>query len=262
MATRKIPPDPLYGGRTRKTSVIREVITRTPGPTRQYGPCPFTVPANQMICTGGSSMTVLLGPDLGDGQRRGTPTNGNSLQPVMGLLNARSHKRWKAGHLHNAEFGGSGTTNANLTPLTTAANNAHRVFEGHIKRMLTLCYQIDHMYVDYNAWYGVLYTVTVSPTVYANAPAANDMHSYAYSHLSLDYQFVKLPKFPPMGPPPHTNPPPPNIHTPVQLVGVPDPRLADLRAVVRPNFAASVNIANWVVAPSGIRFTVEIHNEP
>ena len=206
-------------------------------------------------------MTALLGPDLGDGQRRGTPTNAHSLQPVMGLLNAHSPKTWKAGHLLNAEFGGSGTKDANLTPLTTAANNAHRVFEGHIKRMLLLCYQIDRAYQDYDEWYGVLYSVAVSPLEYANVPAQADMHSYAYSHISLDYRFVKLPKFP-LGSLRYTAPAPPNVSNPVSLAGPADPRLADLRAVVRPNFAPSVNIANWVIAANGIRFSVEIHNEP
>ncbi len=148
------------------------------------------------------------------------------------------------------------------TPLTTAANNAHRVFEGHINRMLLLCYQIDRAYPDYNAWYGVLYSVTVSPIQYANAPVPADMHSYAYSHISLNYRFVKLPKFPAGGPPPHNVPPPPNVSTHVSLAGPADPRLADIQGVVRPNFAPSVNIANWVVAPGGIQFSVEIHNEP
>ncbi|MBN3853211.1 hypothetical protein G3N59_07475 [Paraburkholderia sp. Ac-20340] len=209
-------------------------------------------------------MTALLGPDLGDGQRRGSPTNATSLQPLMGLLNANSVKRWKAGHLLNAEFGGSGIDDENLTPLTTAANNAHRVFEGHIKRMLLLCNQIDRAYQDYNDWYGVLYVVTVSPLQYAVAPAAIDMHSYAYSHITLDYRFVKLPKFPVAGlagPFPYDAPAPPNISTPISLAPA-DPRLIDLQAVVRPTFAPSVNIVNWVVGAGGIQFSVEIHNEP
>lgn len=207
-------------------------------------------------------MTALLGPDLGDGQPRGTPTNANSLQPVMRLLNANSHKRCKAGHLLNADFGGSGTSDNNLTPLTTAANNAHRVFEGHIKRMLLLCRQLDEANQDYDAWYGVLYSVVVSAIQYANVPAPADMHSYAYSHITLNYRFVKLPKFPALGPAPHTAPAAPNVHTPVSLAGPPDPRLVNLQGVVRPNFAPSVNIANWVIAPGGIQFSVEIHNEP
>lgn len=262
MASRKIPAPP-GGGRIRKTSVKREVITVVHGAINQYGPCPLSNPANQVICCGGTSMTALLGPDLGDGQRRGSPTNGNSLQPTMGLLNANSPKTWKAGHLLNAEFGGSGIADANLTPLTSAANNAHRVFEGHIKRMLLLCNQIDRTYNDDDEWYGVLYTVTVSPLTYAAVPATNDMHSYAASHIALDYRFVKIPKFPLGGAPPHTAPPAPNVHTPVVLAGMaPDPLLANLQAVVRPNFAPSVNIVNWNISPSGIRFRVEIHNEP
>lgn len=207
-------------------------------------------------------MTTLLGPDLGDGQQRGTPTNSTSLQPLMKLLNSHSHKKWKAGHLLNADFGGSGTMDDNLTPLTAAANNAHRVFEGHIKRMLYLCNLIDRKNPGYNAWYGVEYTVTVSPVKYALAPAANDMHSYAASHISLSYGFVKLLKFPAGGAAPHTMPSPPDTSTPVIIAGIgADQELANLRSVVRPNFAPSVNIVNWVVGPGGISFSVEIHNE-
>ncbi|MBX3588670.1 MAG: hypothetical protein KF796_18725 [Ramlibacter sp.] len=262
MAVRKIPPDPLVGGRVRKTDVRREVITSNYGVTRSYGACPHTNPANQMVCTGGSAMTALLGPDLGDGQRRGSPTTQNSLQPLMGLLNGFGAKKWKAGHLLNAEFGGSGLSDRNLTPLTSAANNAHKVYEGHIKRMLLLCNQIDRAYQDYTHWYGVLYTVNVSAVSYSNAPAVNDMYSYAYSHITLAYGFVKLPKFPAMGAPPHTAPPPPNNHVAVPVLVGPDPRLADLRGVVQPNPAPSANIANWAGGLNAIQFSVEIHNEP
>ena len=209
-------------------------------------------------------MIALLGPDLGDGQRRGTLTNANSLQPVMGLLNANSVKSWKAGHMLNAEFGGNGNSDANLTPLTTAANNAHRVFEGHIKRMLLLCNQLDRADANVNEWYCVLYAVTVSPTTYANAPATNDMHSYAYSHISLQYGFVKLPKFPPLGAPPHAMPGSAERSRPRCPRR---PEVAQLTGVVRRNFAPSVNIVNWLVVANmngvyGIGFSVEVHNEP
>lgn len=258
MATRMIPPAPGTFGRTRKTSVRRELVDVNYGFVRQYGACPLTVPANQMIPTGGSAMTAILGPDLGDGQRRGTPTNANSLQPLMGLLHANSAKTWKAGHLLNAELGGSGTQNQNLTPLTAAANNAHRVFEGHLKRMLTLCYNIDKTYPNLNEWYGVEYTVAVSAVPYANLVAPADMHSYVYSDLTLDYQFVHIPKFPAFVAP-HLMPAPPNICVPVVLG---DPHAADIQNVVMPNFAPSVNIANWQHTPARMVFSVEIHNEP
>jgi hypothetical protein len=261
MATRIIPPAPGTNGRARKVSTPRDVINLVPGPTRSYGPCPLTTPANQMVVTGGSSMSVLLGPDLGDGLRRGTPTSSAvSLQPLMGLLHANSVKTWKAGHLLNAELGGSGTADDNLTPLTASANSAHSTFEGHIVRMLNVCHQLDYRDASAPSWYGVLYTVTVSLVRYAAAPSANDMHSYVYSHLALDYRFVLLPKFPAVGAP-HASVPPPNISNPVSFLP-PDPNLAALQSVVRPNFAPSVNIANWTANPNGIQFSVEIHNEP
>jgi len=137
-------------------------------------------------------MAGLLGPDLGDGQRRGTPTNSTSLQPLMGLLNGNSPKSWVAGHLLNAEFGGSGNAVENLTPLTSAANNAHKTFENHIKRMLLLCKGLDDQYPAASDWYGVRYRVDVSTDTYADPATINvgNMYSYAYSHIEVEYEFV------------------------------------------------------------------------
>ncbi|MCW5649415.1 MAG: hypothetical protein KIS62_06710 [Ramlibacter sp.] len=207
-------------------------------------------------------MQALLGPDLGNGQPIGSKTTQNSLQPLMGLLHQHSQKTWKAGHLLNADFGGSGIWDNNLTPLTSGANKAHSTFEDHIRRMLLLCYQIDRQYPAYAEWYGVLYDVTVSAQKYAQTPSANDMHSYAYSHITLNYGFVKVPKFPLLAPP-HTAPPPPNTSSPVVVAGMnADAQLNHLRAVQQPMFAPSVNIANWVGGVNAIQFSVEIHNEP
>ncbi|WP_417356441.1 hypothetical protein [Gallaecimonas pentaromativorans] len=256
MAIRKIPPANA-NDRTRKQSIIHKVVLLQHGGSHNYGPCPLSTPANRQICTGGTTMTALLGPDLGDGQMVGSKTNSTSLQPLMGLLNAHSNKKWIAGHLLNADLGGSGVRDNNLTPLTVAANNAHRVFEGHIKRMLLACNQIDRNDQDSNHWYGVRYAVQVSAPRYAAAPAPGDMHSYAPSHITLDYRFVRLPKFPP-GVPAHTAPSPPQTSQPVAAG---DTHFATLAAVVRPNFAPSQNINAWQVLDGGLRFGVEIHNE-
>lgn len=256
MATRKIP-DP-YGGRTRKTSCVRELISEVYGATRHFGPCPLVVSGAVVLDTGGSSMDALLGPDVGNGVMLGSKTNSTSLQPLMGLLNTHSTKNWKAGHLLNADLGGSGTRRANLTPLTAAANTAHKTFEQHVKRMLLECYRIDRAGPDLVHWYGVRYQVTVDPTPYANVPAVGDMHSYAYSHIVLHYHFVTLDKFPP-GVPPHTLPSPPNTWN---VVAPADPYLGQLQRVMAPAFTPSPNIGNWVAQPDGITFDVEIHNEP
>jgi hypothetical protein len=209
-------------------------------------------------------MAGLLGPDLGDGQRRGTPTNSTSLQPLMGLLNGNSPKSWVAGHLLNAEFGGSGNAVENLTPLTSAANNAHKTFENHIKRMLLLCKGLDDQYPAASDWYGVRYRVDVSTDTYADPATINvgKMYSYAYSHIEVEYEFVTLRKFAP-GMPPAS--PPPNTCNPVSTNALaPDPRLAALRNVILPTFAflPAGNIVNWSPDANGIKFSVEVHNEP
>ena len=258
MATRVIPPAPnAASARQRKTNYRRELISVLHGAVKSYGPCPLATPVAN-VSTGGSRMQALLGPDLGDGQQRGTKTSAASLQPLMGLLNSHSAKRWKAGHLLNADLGGDGNSSANLTPLTAAANNAHRIFEGHIKRMLLLCNQLDRADSHAASWYGVFYDVRVSGTPYAAAPAVGDMHSYAPSYIRLSYRFVTLPKFPP-GSNPYQGLPPPASH---QNVAIGDANLAALQAVVLPTFAPSVNITNWLPHASGIEFRVRIHNEP
>jgi hypothetical protein len=260
MAKRVIPPDPLTPNkRKRETACFRDLVSENYGAVRTHGPCPHSTPANAIICTGGSSMTALLGPDLGDGVIRGSKTNTTSLQPLMGLLSRISGKVWIAGHLLNADFGGSGTSDNNLTPLTSAANSAHKTFEGHIKNMLVKCELLDRNDADAPEWYGVSYSVTVSPLKFANLPSPADMHDYVYSHISVSYSFVKLPKFP-LGSQAHLAPLPPNISIPVAAN---DPKLADLKNVPVPSFnLSSVNIANFVAAPNGISYSMEIHNEP
>jgi len=44
----------------------------------------------------------------------------------------------------------------------------------------------------------------------------------------------------------------------------PDPRLAALRNVILPTFAflPAGNIVNWSPDANGIKFSVEVHNEP
>lgn len=49
---------------------------------------------------------------------------------------AYSAKSFKAGHLLNAQFGGSGTDSKNLTILTAAANGSHKAFDNPLKEAL------------------------------------------------------------------------------------------------------------------------------
>lgn len=178
---------------TQRSSTGRIIVTQVPvgivslhfGPVRTY--------AGKV--TGGSGVTAVLGPDLGDGQRRGTPTNSSSLQPVMSMLNtSTSPHSWVAGHLLNADLGGIGTDDRNLTALTSAANANHKTFESHVKRLLARCRALDLQQPDATSWYGLRYTVGVSTMCFAHTPHPSDVHSYAYSHVTFDYGVVRIDK--------------------------------------------------------------------
>lgn len=171
----------------------RRIVTQVPvgllscdfGPVRSY--------AGKI--TGGSGVTAVIGPDYGDGVRRGTVTNTSSLQPVMGMLNSsNSPHSWVAGHLLNADLGGSGTDDRNLTALTGAANANHKTFESHVKRLIARCRTLDVQDPDANRWYGLRYTVGVSTYPFAHTPHPSDVHSYAYSHITFDYGVVCIDK--------------------------------------------------------------------
>jgi len=247
MAKRKIPAPPGSRNRDQIEDFSRRIVAWDHGGTRTVGG----------KCTGGESMFRLLGPDALPGQMGGSVTDDSSLQSVMGPLRMYSpDKNWVAGHLLNADLGGSGIDPRNLTPLTTAANRAHSVFEQHIKRMLECCNRLDQNNPDADVWYGVDYTVTVSPTTYGTAGDTGDWYSYVYSHLTLEYGFVRLPKFPC----------PQDVGQPVQTS---DHHVDDLQRVPRPQFnGQSRNIENWRDLArvngglTGMAFSVEIHNEP
>src|SRR5262245_19505849 len=176
-------------GRHVITPVKAEIIHERYGPTRTY---------NNINCGGSQLVVAILGPDLGDGRKRGSSTaSGKSLSRVISGLNRTSPGRsWVAGHLLNGEWGGSGTDPKNLTPLTSEANSNHETFEGHIKNLLVVCNQIDN---DQNSaalayWYAVEYKVEVSATTFAQTPAHDDWHSYAYSHITIKYRVVTVDK--------------------------------------------------------------------
>lgn len=84
----------------------------------------------------GSQMEVVLAPGAGE-FRRGTPTNSSSLKSIMSKLHKRDPGAWIAGHLLNAELGGSGTDDENLVPLTRTANSQHSKYESIVKRLCT-----------------------------------------------------------------------------------------------------------------------------
>lgn len=156
------------------------------GPIRTY---------SGVVC-GGSSMSVVLGPDVASPKGAGgTPTNSTSLQPLMGHLhNSSSTVKWIAGHLLNDGLGGIGTNNDNLTPLTATANKNHSTFEQHIKNMVFKCYTIDQNNKAHGSWYTVSYNVTVDSSCLANTRVAHDLYSYVYSHITITYGYRMVDK--------------------------------------------------------------------
>ncbi|AGT07571.1 hypothetical protein [Paracoccus aminophilus] len=220
----------------------------------------------QISDIGGTSMMAYLGPDVAAGL--GTPTNvQKSLGPLMQSLHgSRSPKKWIAGHLLNADLGGSGTDSRNLTPLTTSANRAHSTFEQHIKNMLNECRQIEVDFsstqqtrsvaaaaAQYPFYYGVRYTVTVSSDRYADRPDPADFHSYVASHIEIDYCFYKFkrdPYFPMMS------------SGPVRGADITaNPKLVRLRSTAAPSPAHSPNITILPSNNPGLHFRARIDNE-
>lgn len=231
------------------------IVTRF-GDVRMFGPCPHYF--NNIISTGGSWMEALLGPDLGYGQQATNKTDGTSLQPLIGLLRLHSPKgNWVAGHLLNGGLGGSGTLHENLTPLTHKANMAHETFEKHIKDILYKSYTFDSNRKKWDFWYCVEYNVTVSKTPYYRyrVRSHEELHRYAYSHITLNYRIVRLVKSD-------------YYHQRIRIIPIKrlsgdemhDPLLQQLLNLPIPNFHQSNNIKYFEEA-NNIEFSVEIHNE-
>jgi hypothetical protein len=81
---------------------------------------------------GGTSSTAVLGPN-------GFKDWKSDADPSLprGIKEARDtypEAFFKAGHLLNANFGGSGTTAANLTILSAAGNGSHKGFDNNVVR--------------------------------------------------------------------------------------------------------------------------------
>jgi hypothetical protein len=184
------------GGRSQPRDVRRALIKVDYGDTSEFGPSG----QQGKICTGGTSMQAVLGPDAASTciehfpHLGGTPTSQKSLAPLMSSLHDHSDQTWVAGHLLNGDWGGKGEEDRNLTPLTSGANSAHKFYENHVKNMLILCHNLDKNNRGADYWYGVHYAVKVSSDSFAETKDPADFHSYCASHITLDYRFIKLPK--------------------------------------------------------------------
>ncbi|WP_252395288.1 eCIS core domain-containing protein [Streptantibioticus parmotrematis] len=112
---------------------------------------------------GGTQGHVILGPH-GYSDRRSDADP--RLPPAIDSARAEyPYERFKAGHLINASFGGDGTRSANLTILTTGANNEMRGFDEPVKKAMSyveaVYERLSHMYEDITRLtFGVEVTVT------------------------------------------------------------------------------------------------------
>jgi len=91
---------------------------------------------------GGQNSTVTLGAGAFAMQGNGTNADANRPGGMRGARTQFPEESFKAGHILNAEFGGSGTSNANLIILTAAGNAAHRAFDQPVKHAIHYLYNI------------------------------------------------------------------------------------------------------------------------
>ncbi|MFI0977576.1 DUF4157 domain-containing protein [Streptomyces sp. NPDC021093] len=118
-----------HGGHSGGSSTRRRLIPVTSLPHAYYLRRPHYDPPRRR--GGGTYTTVTLGP-YGFSDRRSDADS--HLPPAIDdARHQYPNETFKAGHLINASFGGDGRDSANLTILTTRANNLMRGFDDPIK---------------------------------------------------------------------------------------------------------------------------------
>ncbi|BAZ23368.1 hypothetical protein NIES4073_42560 [Kalymmatonema gypsitolerans NIES-4073] len=155
----------------------------------------------------GSSMSVILGPKI-DNSGKGSETNHESIPDIIKPLNNEDftvkekrtasgetknlrHGLWVAGHLLNANLGGSGQDPKNLTPLTQIANIKHKnKIETKIKTLMTQARQRSEGYKKDLTWKGVKYSVDVSDETFGDNPPWDK----APSHITINATKVEVKK--------------------------------------------------------------------
>lgn len=140
--------------------------------------------------TGGTEMSVILGPQAAKSVNYGSKTCALSIPGLMAPLHLRDPGKWVAGHLLNDNLGGSGTESKNLTPLTQNANKRHSKYEDRLKRACESADLYHRNHPTASFWYGMRYKVVVSPITFGNfAP-----YSGAPSHITIRAKAVRVDK--------------------------------------------------------------------
>jgi hypothetical protein len=124
---------------------------------------------------GGAQSTVVLGP--GGYVSKNSDADRTAIPAILAAETGYPGHTFKAGHLLNAELGGSGSDPGNLMILTTAANSAQRAFDDPIKASvqttLTHAYTaMNNMGIDVTTiGYGIFLTITANASYWSNNPA-------------------------------------------------------------------------------------------
>ncbi|MBB4905475.1 hypothetical protein [Actinophytocola algeriensis] len=124
---------------------------------------------------GGAQSTVVLGP--GGYVSMNSDADRTAIPAILAAETDHPGHTFKAGHLLNAELGGSGSDPDNLIILTTAANNAQRAFDDPIKASIQTT--LTHAYTAMNNMgldvttigYGISLTITANASYWSNNPA-------------------------------------------------------------------------------------------
>jgi hypothetical protein len=115
---------------------------------------------------------AILGP--GGNWSRNSDADRKAIPAIVPAEAAYPQHGFKAGHLLNAEFGGSGSDANNLTILSSAANSAMRAFDNAIKAAVTTT--LKHAYTCANnagidvttLTYGIRLTITTTGGFWSN----------------------------------------------------------------------------------------------
>lgn len=136
-----------------------------------------TVPNNQPTATGEGWDMAWVNPP-----------------PRPGHVFTQDQRAWRRGHFINAEWGGSGSTWLNLTPLTSQANSWHTGVENSMRAFLNAARNYDLSAPYKNNWIGIRYKVVRSVLPYADPANPLNLYSYAPSHIGVSWRAVSLPK--------------------------------------------------------------------
>lgn len=162
-----LDPTAIVGGARIQINAVGQIRN-----IRYIGGDPVYTPASR-AGAGGRHSSVVLGP--GGYTSTNSKADRNAI-PAITQAETFYNRQFKAGHLLNEEFGGSGSDGDNLTILSNAANSAMRAFDEAIKRsvqttLLTAYTCANNVGIDVaNLDYGIQLDITTDePNFWSNA---------------------------------------------------------------------------------------------